>query len=45
MGLLPRGKRKPGVNKRDRSNFKYGLEIQVKYKDAVRVNIVNGNTL
>ena len=31
---LPRGKRKPGVNKRERSNFKYGLKIPVKYKDG-----------
>ena len=45
LGRLPRGKRKPGVNKRDKSNFKYGLEIPVSYKDAIRIDISNGNTL
>ena len=45
LGRLPRGKRKPGVNKQDKSNFKYGLEILGNYKDAVRINVSNRNTL
>ena len=44
LGRVPKGKRKPGVNKRERSNFKYGLEIPIKYADAVRIDIANGNT-
>ena len=39
------GGRKPSVNKRERSNFKYGLEIPVKYKDAVRIDIAYGSML
>ena len=44
-GRLPRGKRKPGADKRDRSNFKYGIEMPKDFASAVRLDVAGGNTL